>query len=441
MEGGFIGTTEPLVLEVREKVLGAIVATSELQLSISGVEEMYVHKNLRHVAHDVAEGAQGGLPSWNTAPNWPVTNGKNFVMVHGINVTDESNYHGASMPYRGVLSELFKRFWWAGMQERFCAVQWCGDEGGDGNYYQHVINAFKTAPALSDYVNNVLSGPSIVAGHSLGNMVISSAIQDHGMNVEKYFMLNAAVAKEAYYASAPDHDHMIPDEWNNYSKRTWASQYYKLFQSDPADDRAKLKWAGRFADVVGKAFNFYSSGDEVFESQDDLGLLSIFWAGLWGNEKFGFKYSWQLGELVKGTDRGYDFFSILGTDWAGWEFETVDVGNTIQKKYTSVEANLLTDQQLRTEPAFRDDPEFMLQSVLGDQQIAELLAKAIPATTRTAGKESIGAFFGEEQMNMMLLKTGDYWPSERSDGQWRHNDLFEVAYPYVHNLFDTIGGE
>lgn len=73
------------------------------------------------------------------------------------------------------------------MQERFCAVQWFGDEGDDGNYYQHVINAFATAPALQHYVNDELDGPSIVVAHSLGNMVVSSAIQDYGMDVEKYF--------------------------------------------------------------------------------------------------------------------------------------------------------------------------------------------------------------------------------------------------------------
>ena len=111
----------------------------------------------------------------------------------------------ASMPYRGVVSELFKRFWWAGQQERFCAVQWYGDEGSDGNYYQHVINAFRTAPALCNYVNNELSGRSVVAGHSLGNMVVSSAIQDYAMDVDRNFMLNAAVAKEAYDAAAVDH--------------------------------------------------------------------------------------------------------------------------------------------------------------------------------------------------------------------------------------------
>ena len=33
--------------------------------------------------------------------------------------------------------------------------------------------------------------------HSLGNMLVSAAIQDFGMPYEKYFMLNAAVAPEA----------------------------------------------------------------------------------------------------------------------------------------------------------------------------------------------------------------------------------------------------
>jgi hypothetical protein len=31
------------------------------------------------------------------------------------------------------------------------------------------------------------------------------------------------------------------------------------------DDRAKLGWPGRFADVASVAVNFYSTGDEVLE--------------------------------------------------------------------------------------------------------------------------------------------------------------------------------
>jgi len=37
-----------------------------------------------------------------------------------------------------------------------------------------------------------------IMAHSLGNIVVSSAIQDFGMNIDAYFAIDAAVATEAY---------------------------------------------------------------------------------------------------------------------------------------------------------------------------------------------------------------------------------------------------
>ena len=41
------------------------------------------------------------------------------------------------------------------------------------------------------------------------------------------------------------------------------------------DDRAKLGWPGRFADVASVAVNFYSTGDEVLElaADNDINVL------------------------------------------------------------------------------------------------------------------------------------------------------------------------
>ena len=49
------------------------------------------------------------------------------------------------------------------------------------------------APAV-----NALPGTKYIAGHSLGNILVSSAIKDAGLSVNAYFMLDAAVAMEAY---------------------------------------------------------------------------------------------------------------------------------------------------------------------------------------------------------------------------------------------------
>ena len=43
-----------------------------------------------------------------------------------------------------------------------------------------------------------MKGEVSVMAHSLGNMVVSSAIALEGMDVDRYFLLDAAVAAEAY---------------------------------------------------------------------------------------------------------------------------------------------------------------------------------------------------------------------------------------------------
>lgn len=46
------------------------------------------------------------------------------------------------------------------------------------------------------------NGRIILLPHSLGNMVVCTAIQDHGFRPDRYFMLNAAVPAEAFDVSA-----------------------------------------------------------------------------------------------------------------------------------------------------------------------------------------------------------------------------------------------
>ena len=54
-------------------------------------------------------------------------------------------------------------------------------------------------------------------------MLVSAAIEDCQMPHEKYFMLNAAVAMEAYDptngVTQTSHDSMTPEAWTNYADR------------------------------------------------------------------------------------------------------------------------------------------------------------------------------------------------------------------------------
>ena len=147
--------------------------------------------------------------------------------------------------------------------------------------------------------------------HSLGNMVVSSMIQDHGLTVSKYLMCNSAVPAEAY---DPDPSLRVPQlvhpDWEEYPTNTWTASYHSLFDGFPDDDRRHLGWPGRFADVAQYAVNFYSTGDEVLELLDDndIDLLD-------GITSVWVQYCWHHQEMGKG--RGIaDVFGF--TTWSGY---------------------------------------------------------------------------------------------------------------------------
>ena len=148
-----------------------------------------------------AAGGSDGVPTRLPTPDWPECEHKtgNLVFVHGYNMAED-----AETPLWA--KNVFKKLWWAGLDRGFIAVQWRGNETqtfipGVGfvtpNYYCNVQNAFATASSLKTAMDDI-SGPKWFLAHSLGNMLVSAAIQDCQMPHEKYFMLNAAVAMEAY---------------------------------------------------------------------------------------------------------------------------------------------------------------------------------------------------------------------------------------------------
>ncbi|MBQ3097176.1 MAG: hypothetical protein IJC66_03385, partial [Kiritimatiellae bacterium] len=66
---------------------------------------------------------------------------------------------------------------------------------------------------------------------------------------------------------------------------------------------------------------------------------------------------------------------------------------------------------------------------------AKFLADAIPATSFAAGANRIESFGNARNANYADL-ISDPWP--RNGHQWRHSDLKNIAYRYVHRLFEKI---
>lgn len=192
---GRAATDKPLVLSV-EKPDGTVIAELQLELKISPVEQMFHYLNLRHLAPggEIAEAKRG--PQWGTsllspAPDDPfasIANRKNLVILHGYNVDAQKA--------RGWQAEVFKRLHVLGSKARFVGVTWHGATGLD--YHRAVFHAFQTGDALAGALGFTGSADLTVAAHSLGNMVVSHAIQSGGFAPARYYMINAATPLEAY---------------------------------------------------------------------------------------------------------------------------------------------------------------------------------------------------------------------------------------------------
>ena len=409
---GRTATTAPLVLEVRRKSDSVVVIKNELPLKLSSVEDMYRWINLR---------PDGGRPTSTDEPaNNPdaLSNGKNVFFLHGFNVTADAA--------RGWNAEIFKRLYWSGNKAKFWGMTWEGDVGliNALHYQEDVANALAVASNFNAQVSGI-SGDKIVLAHSLGNMVVSGAIQDYGLSVNKYFMLNAAVATECYrpasFSDTTEGNYMFHEDWMGYSNKTWCSKWFELFSS--TDDRAKLTWKGRFPAVMAVAYNFYSSGDEIFEMHDDPGLFT---GGLWYLER----YAWQKQEMFKGQ-------TVLGvpvpggTSWAGWGFSG---------EYTMAEANAATPDNLRTNAVFRQEPAAMFSSNITVQVRNDIIAQGVPALSYAAGENAINltGFYNYNMDETVHKPNGWGRDDDTYHTRWLHGDLKKMAYLYTYELFNEL---
>ena len=252
-DGGIIlieaatNTTQPLVLTIYHGTNQ--IAQTSLDLSISGVEQMFRHKNI------LLNPQPNEVPDRLTdeqVPNEPPTNDKNLIFVHGYNVN--------ATQARGWDSDYFKRLYWSGSHAKFYGVTWeSADSQKAGavtiNLETNIVNAFNTAPLLNNFING-LSGTNIIASHSLGNILVLSTLNDcTNRNINSYFMIDAALAIEAIDTNAVPNPDMYPSVWTSYDTNLWASYWYGLF---PANDyRSTLTWRGRLTNFQNAAvYNF-----------------------------------------------------------------------------------------------------------------------------------------------------------------------------------------
>ena len=103
------------------------------------------------------------------------------------------------------------------------------------------------------------------------------------------------------------------------------------------------------------------------------------------------------------------------------------------------QAVLLTEGELQTNSFFGSFYDNALygtggSSVAADYEVrSKVLAEAIPATSRAAGKNDV---LGRFSANIDLMSKQSGWP--RSSSDWLHSDFKNVAYPYVNSFFDDM---
>lgn len=415
-----------------------------MPISISSVRDMYRWNNIRSAC-----GGTGGEPSRLYEPdNLPDSecDGRHFVFVHGYNVN--------SADARKWGDQMFKRLRLSGMKSMFTAVNWKGDESQfslmfsdkqiSPDYYVNVKNAFQSAPALVQACRN-LPGEKVMLAHSLGNMLVSSAAKDHGLNYSKYYMLNAAVPMEAYdngsFSSV-----MCDEEWEKVPSNYLAANWSKLF---PVNDfRASLSWRGRFAGIA-NAVNCYSPTEDVLTNAE-VGQLTLSGG------------AWKIQEFTKGTTVWHElnslpFFDLNVACEGGWGINTYYSLNPLwyvyQCGFTDKVQSDMTREDAITHPLFtpfRSESEAMHSTNLftiadatyREQLRAKFLADAIPATSFAAGANYTRGLMDNHNVQDDIPNG---WPTQREEktpdgviSKWLHSDLKDVSFFYVYQLFNKI---
>ena len=451
MEFPDLAWNHELYLNVYSKTGGELLFSSSITLHVGDVARMVGWLNLRNAA-----GGSGGVPTNLDTYDWPAEEHEpgNVVFVHGYNMHEGEET-------KLWAQNVFKKLWWAGLGRGFIAVQWRGNEGQvfevlTPNYYGNVQNAFQTAPALSNAMQTV-QGPKWFIAHSLGNMLVSAAIQDYGMEYEKYFMLNAAIAMEAFDPTGgitqESHDKMTPAAWTNYTDRVRATHWFERFPE--GDGRRLLTWKGRFANVT-NIVNFYSTQEEVVNNGDGDWHPITVRDYVWYNQETR-KGVWPL--MLHEYEGGWEFNGYYNITTNYW------IGNTQQTEtyhMPPLDADQLSNEQLQQIPFFLDfhNPEMHSSSnglMVATNYLyrAEMLAYAIPAESFAVGANPLPGREDVPYIDKDKPKLGSYnmaalfdagiedltqsgiAPEDRHQ-DWQHSTFVQRSYKRVHQLFKKI---
>ena len=310
-------------------------------------------------------------------------------------------------------------------------------------------NCFRRSIPLDSSTQMSNTSHDILA-HSLGNMLVSAAKQDHGLQYAKYFMLNAAVPVEAYDAAggvtAESKAGMTHPDWVNYPDRVRASHWWELFPV--GDGRRTLTWKGRFANVT-DTVNYYSSEEEVLANGN----------GTVPNVNR--DYSWVRQEMTKGRKT---MPLMTGRNEAGWEFNAAHMTEPVilyppagsggnptvieeSRLLTPSETTTLTDAVLTDSPFFahfHDHGVYMSSNgvivTTNAAYRAQLLADGIPAESFASGANRVPAW-GDEDADATNVNMPRHFKSNMAVApvqNWIHSFFLKVPYMCVYEFYENI---
>lgn len=440
MEGVKSGEKFEIMGELKN---GRPFVKGNVALRIDGVEKMYRWMDLRADLANPRANVPGSkmLDEPDNGPdsdcNGIPRGDRHFLFVHGYNVNAQQA--------RGWGATVFKRLWQSGNNDCFTVVDWYGDIGQGGMiikdsvaYYAAVDNAFRSAKHFQRKTKG-LGGSKWIIAHSLGNMLASAAIQDWNMAYEKFYMVNAAVALQAFDEKADQDILMLDPDWANVKDDRYCSHgWHKLFDAD--DFRSTLNWKGRFSALT-KNVNCYSETDDVIKNIERTPWYNV-------SEKLDVMGgTWGLQERMKGTK------FIKAVNLLSKEKVTREAGWGVNSEYYDFSGNIppanvqhYPKEQIKEHPLFypfvhepeklmstkpfplkkndRDGYQYDLRSIL--------LADAIPATTF-----AVGANESKTVRNLNLAdQKGKDWP--RKNGDWLHSDIKNVAYYFEKEFYDQL---
>ncbi len=457
-------TGSPLILEIWKD--GVQIAETELSLNITGVEQMFRHKNLIWATTPNQPDGPPDRLADTDVPNEPPTNDKNLVFLHGYNVNPDQA--------RGWFAEMYKRFYWSGSHAKFYGCTYRGYDGQKKvgsqtvtmNLQTNIVHAFETAPQLATFLNG-LNGTNILAAHSLGNMVVLSALSDYtNTAINSFFMIDAAVAMEAIDGSVGVNTNMVHSEWAPYTNTLWASDWYQLFPTN--DYRSQLTWRNRLSNLgAAQVYNFYSSGEEVLRTFPDtppslswaVSETLVYVAGsiLWPSASglIPGTYTWAWQEKLKGRCP-WDF--IIGSSHGGWKFNDVYYDPFDGGRPTPSTADSFSPSQLKSHPFFDltsvnfGSADSIMQGLgLSDPSSYaqtnrnRILSDAIPCLSLPVGANHVARLAPDggpdRNFNMQSAFENGWSPSRMQLAEannWHHSDVHEMAYTYIYLLFNKI---